>query len=127
MNPVDSFIDGLPDDKKAITVQLHRIIHALVPAVQEKFSFKIPFYHYFGMFCYINPVKDGVDLGICNGKSIAAGFPSLKVKGRALIATVRLHSLKDITGKQVEEIIAASAIAKETAAKAKKKTPKAKK
>jgi uncharacterized protein len=121
MNPVDSYIDGLPEDRKAIVEQLRSIIHALVPAVQEKFSFKIPFYHYFGMFCYINPVKDGIDLGICNGKSFADDFEHLEVKGRALIATVRLHSLKDITGKQVEEIIAASAIEKESRAAEKKK------
>jgi uncharacterized protein len=121
MNPVDSYIDGLPDDNKIIVTHLRSIIHALVPAVQEKFSFKIPFYHYFGMFCYINPVKDGVDLGICNGKSIAADFEHMEVKGRALIATVRLHTLKDIAAKQVEEIIAAAAIAKETKQAAGKK------
>jgi uncharacterized protein len=121
MNLVDSYIDGLAEDKKIIVAQLRHIIHALVPAVQEKYSFKIPFYHYFGMFCYINPVKDGVDLGICNGKSFAEEFEHLDVKGRALIATVRLHTLKDIAAKQVEEIIATAAIVKETTAAAKKK------
>jgi uncharacterized protein len=120
VNPVDNYIDGLPEDKKAIAAQLRSIIHALVPAVQEKFSFKIPFYHYFGMFCYINPVKDGIDLGICNGKSFADDFKHLEVKGRALIATVRLHTPKDIDAKQVEQIIATAAILKEEAAKVKK-------
>jgi uncharacterized protein len=121
MNPVDSHIDGLTEDKKIIAVQLRSIIHALVPGVQEKFSFKIPFYHYFGMFCYINPVKDGIDLGICNGKSFADDFEHLEVKGRALIATMRLHTLKDIAAKQVKEIIATAAIEKENLAAAKKK------
>jgi uncharacterized protein len=121
MNPVDSFIDGLSEDRKTITEQLRSIIHALVPAVQEKFSFKIPFYHYFGMFCYINPVKDGIDLGICNGKSFADDFEHMEVKGRALIATVRLHTSKDIEAKQVEQIIATAAIEKENLAAAKKK------
>ncbi len=116
MNPVDSYIDGLPEDRKAIVEQLRSIIHALVPAVQEKFSFKIPFYHYFGMFCYINPVKDGIDLGICNGKSFADDFEHLEVKGRALIATVRLRSLHDISLKQVTEVLATAAIAKESTA-----------
>lgn len=121
MNPVDVFIDALPDDKKAIADQLRLLIHAMVPGVQEKLSFKIPFYHYFGMYCYINPVKDGIDLGICNGKKIAADFEHLEVKGRALIATVRLHSLHDIENKQVAEILATAAIDKEAVAAAKKK------
>jgi uncharacterized protein len=121
MNPVDSFIDGLSEDRKAITAQLRSIIHVLVPAVQEKFSFKIPFYHYFGMFCYINPVKDGIDLGICNGKSFADDFEHLEVKGRALIATVRLCTPKDIEAKEVEQIITTAAIENETSAAAKKK------
>ena len=74
MNPVDTFIDGLPIEKKPLVEQLRQLIHDMVPGVQEKLSFKIPFYHYFGMYCYINPVKNGVDLGICNGKKIADGF-----------------------------------------------------
>jgi uncharacterized protein len=121
MNTVDNYIDGLPEDTKAIVVQLRSIIHTLVPAVQEKFSFKIPFYHYFGMFCYINPLKDGIDLGICNGKSFADDFEHLEVKGRTLIATVRLHSLNDILLKQVAEILATAAINKEVLADGKKK------
>lgn len=121
MNPVDIFIDELPVNKKAIADQLRQLIHAMVPGVQEKFSFKIPFYHYFGMYCYINPVKDGIDLGICNGKKIAADFEHLEVKGRALIATVRLHSLHDIEAKQVAEILATAAIDKEAVAKEKKR------
>jgi hypothetical protein len=43
MNPVDIFIDELPANKKAIADQLRLLIHAMVPGVQEKFSFKIPF------------------------------------------------------------------------------------
>lgn len=121
MNPVDTFIDGLPIEKKPLVEQLRQLIHDMVPGVQEKLSFKIPFYHYFGMYCYINPVKNGVDLGICNGKKIADGFEHLEVKGRALIATVRLYSLHDIENKQVAEILATAAIDKEAVAAAKKK------
>jgi uncharacterized protein len=73
------------------------------------------------MYCYINPVKDGIDLGICNGKKIADDFAHLEVKGRALIATVRLHTLKDIEQKQVAEILATAAIDKELLAKEKKR------
>jgi uncharacterized protein len=120
MNPVDTFIDGLPLDRKALVESLRHLIHAMVPGVQEKLSFKIPFYHYFGMFCYINPVKDGVDLCICYGKDFADDFAHLEVKGRAMVASVRLHSLKDIEHKGVAEILAAGAINKEAMAKEKK-------
>lgn len=120
MHPVDIFIDELPLGQKAMAEQLRHLIHTMVPGVQEKLGFKIPFYHYFGMYCYINPVKDGLDLGICNGKRIAADFEHLEVKGRAIVATVRLHTLKDIEWKQVAEILATAAIDKETMAAEKK-------
>jgi uncharacterized protein len=120
MGTVDQYMDGLPDGQKVLVGHLRRLIQAMVPAVQEKLSFKIPFYHYFGMFCYINPVKEGVDLGICYGKRIAAGYAHLEVKGRAIVATVRLYKAIDIETKQVAEILAAAAIDKEKMAAEKK-------
>lgn len=122
MNPVDAYIDALPPEKAVIAEQLRRMIHALVPGVQEKLSFKLPFYHYYGMFCYINAIKTGgVDLCILNGKRIAPDFAQLEVKGRAIVASIRLFHVKDIDRLQVAEILAAAAIDKEVMAAEKKR------
>ncbi len=111
MSPlVDTYIDNLSDTQKAISENVRRLLFSLVPEIQEKLSFKIPFYHYFGMFCYINAIPNGIDLGLCRGKDLTGEFPSLELKGRAIVATVSLHSLKDIKQKEVREIIIAAAL-----------------
>jgi uncharacterized protein len=114
---VDAYIDGLPADEGMVVESLRKLIHLLVPGVQEKLSFKIPFYHYFGMFCYINRSKDGIDLGFCRGKDLTEEFPQLQLKKRAIVATLSLKTRKDISRLRVNEIIVAAAIWNEAAKK----------
>ncbi len=116
---VDTYIDDLSDSQQAIAKNVRRLLFNLVPEIQEKLSFKIPFYHYFGMFCYINAIPNGIDLGLCRGKDLTGEFPSLELKGRAIVATVSLHSVKDIKQKEVREIIIAAALWNEEAKKKK--------
>ncbi len=120
MSPlVDTYIYNLSDTQQAIAKNVRRLLFDLVPEIHEKLSFKIPFYHYFGMFCYINAIHNGIDLGLCRGKDISVEFPSLEVKGRAIVASVSLYSLKDIRQKEVREIIIAAALWNEEAKKKK--------
>jgi hypothetical protein len=122
---VDTYIDNLSEIQQAIAENLRHLLFSLVPEIQEKFSFKIPFYHYFGMLCYINAIPNGIDLGFCRGKDLTGEFPSLEHKGRAIVATVSLYSLKDIKQKEVREIIVVAAFWNEEAKK--KKIPMVKK
>jgi uncharacterized protein len=115
MKEVDGFIDALPDTTRIIVSRLREIILSQVPGIQEKLSFKIPFYHYFGMFCYINPTGEGVDLAFCRGKDLVDAFPALEAKNRAIIASLRIRELKDIDRLQVREILTAAAIWNEEA------------
>jgi uncharacterized protein len=114
---VDDYIDGLPPDGAVVVESLRKLIHQLVPGVQEKLSFKIPFYQFFGMFCYINRTKEGIDLGFCRGKDLVEEFPQLLLKERAIVATVCIKTKKDIVRLQVREIVVAAAIWNETAKK----------
>ncbi|MFZ1306687.1 MAG: DUF1801 domain-containing protein [Ferruginibacter sp.] len=116
---VDEYIDNLSETQQAIAKNLRSLLFNLVPEIQEKLSFKIPFYHYFGMFCYINAIPNGIDLGLCRGKDLTGEFPSLELKGRAIVASVSLHSVKDIKEKEVREIIIAAALWNEEAKKKK--------
>ena len=116
---VDAYIDNLSETQQAIAEGVRHLLCSLVPGIQEKFSFKIPFYHYFGMFCYLNAIPNGIDLGFCRGKDLTGEFPYLELKGRAIVATVSLYSLKDIKQKEVREIIVAAALWNEEAKKKK--------
>jgi len=63
MRTVDEYISNLPEEKRKLCETIREMIRENVPGIQEKFSFKIPFYHYFGMFLYLNPNREGIDVG----------------------------------------------------------------
>ncbi len=106
---VDEHIESLPDEKREIAEQLREMILTLIPHVQEKLSFKIPFYHYHGMFCYLNEVKDGIDLGLCRGKDLIDVLPQLEQGKRVMVASVIVRSKKEIQTKQIEEVLLTAA------------------
>jgi hypothetical protein len=109
MNLVDIYIDDLPENQKAIVTTIRHLLLELVPNIREKYSFKLPFYHYFGMFCYINKIPNGIDFCFCRGKDLMEEFPQLLLKKRAKIAGVELYSVKEIHTKAVKEIILTAA------------------
>jgi hypothetical protein len=120
MHAVDRYIESLPDEKQDLVQSLRRLILQVVPAIEERYSFRIPFYHYYGMFCYINPVKDGVDLALCRGKDLLEAFPQLESKGRAIVASLTIKNRKDLVRLEVAQILAAAALWNEEARKLKK-------
>jgi uncharacterized protein len=109
MSKVDDYIEALDDNRRVIAERVRELLLEYVPGIEEKFSFKIPFYHYYGMFCYLNMIKDGIALGFCRGKDLTLSFPQLEQEERKMIALVKLYSTKDIVTKQVREIIVAAA------------------
>lgn len=126
MHPlVDDYIYNLSPVQQHIAYNVRNMLLTLVPGIQEKLSFKIPFYHYHGMFCYINAIPNGIDVGFCRGKDFAAEFEYLETKGRAIVASVALSTVKDIQQKQLHEIIVTAALWNEEAKR--KKIPMVKK
>ncbi|MBX9785198.1 MAG: DUF1801 domain-containing protein [Chitinophagaceae bacterium] len=106
---VDDYIEALPDAKREIAEALRELIFTCVPHVQEKLSFKIPFYHYFGMLCFMNEVKEGVDLVFCRGKDLVFAWPQLQQKGRVIMAGVTITALKEISTYNVEGLLIGAA------------------
>lgn len=115
MKKVDEYIDLLPPEKAVLVEQIRELLFQLVPGIDERLSFKLPFYHYFGMFCYINSNKEGVYLAFCRGKDLLDEFPQLELNGRATIATVTIRDRKDIDRLQIRELISVAAIWNEEA------------
>jgi uncharacterized protein len=126
MHPlVDEYIFNLSSQQQAIAEKVRSLLLTLVPGIQEKLSFKIPFYHYYGMFCYINTIPNGIDVAFCRGKDLVEQFEYLNAKSRAIVASVQLYTVKEITEKQIHEIIITAALWNEEAKK--KKIPMVKK
>jgi hypothetical protein len=115
MNAVDIYIDDLPSPQKQIATKVRELIFELVPNVQEKFSYKLPFYHFHGIFCFINKIPNGIDVGFCRGQDLLNEFPQLQVKQRKLVASIELFSIKQIKEKELREIITTAAIWNEEA------------
>lgn len=106
---VDEYIESLPDEKREIAEQIREMILSLIPHVQEKLSFKIPFYHFHGMFCYINEVKDGIDLGLCLGKDLVDVLPQLEQGNRVMVASVIIRTKKEIQTKNIQDVLLTAA------------------
>lgn len=106
---VDAYIEALPDQQRELMQQVRSLILRTVPQAEERFSFRIPFYHYFGMFCYLNKADEGIALSFCRGKDLVAAFPQLQQKNCAIIASVILYTVKDIVRLELPQLIAAAA------------------
>jgi hypothetical protein len=119
MRKVDAYIEALPEGRRELCAALRELITETVPAVEEKLSFRIPFYHYFGMFMYLNNTKAGIDVAFCRGKDLLEAFPQLQLKNRAAIATVTIADTKQIVQWGLREMIATAAAWNEEAKKLK--------
>lgn len=106
---VNDYIESLPDAKREIAEAIQELLFIILPQIEEKLSFKIPFYHYFGMFCYMNEVKEGMELVFCRGKDLVFAWPQLEQKGRAIMAGVTITHKKDIAKYKVEALLIGAA------------------
>jgi hypothetical protein len=109
MKGVDDYIELLPEERKEICEKIREMIFSLVPEIEERFSFKVPFYHYFGMFMYFSNIKDGVSVCFLRGKDLVELFPELKQNKRAIVASVLITSKADIYNLNLQEIILTAA------------------
>ena len=120
MKAVDDYIAGLPEDRTRLCEQVRELILRTVPGITEKLSFKIPFYHYHGMFCYLNNIPEGIDIGFMRGRDLIELFPQLEQRNRKIVASLVIRNAKDITRLELPEIIATAAKWNEEAAQLKK-------
>jgi hypothetical protein len=96
MNAVQEFIANQPNQQKEIMSVLRMWLLDLGPHAQEKISYKIPFFYFYGPLCYLNPVFNGVDLGFAQGKRLSNEQKLLQSKNRKVVASILFHSLAEV-------------------------------
>ncbi|MCU0375115.1 MAG: DUF1801 domain-containing protein [Chitinophagaceae bacterium] len=108
---VDNYIEDLPEGLSEVAAIIRSIIRAEVPNVVEKFSFGIPFYHYHGMFCYLNLHKKtgGLEFVFCRGADLTEAFPELQTSGRAMVAGILLQQGQPVNYPLIRQMIQAAA------------------
>ena len=109
MRSVDDYIDALPIPQKELMEKVRSLILENIPGVVEKFSYKLPFYHYCGMLLFMHHNTDGIYIAFMRGKDLMWEFPQLEKKQRAIAASVTLRNKKDMVEKQVEQLIITAA------------------
>lgn len=106
---VDAYIESLAQPQQAFAQKLRELLFEIVPGIEERFSFKLPFYHYYGMFCYLHADKQGLHFCICRGKDLVMAFPQLEQKNRASIASVTVREWSDFSRLEIKTLISAAA------------------
>jgi hypothetical protein len=111
MHQVDAYIEALPAPLDAVAAAVRQLLLDSVPDLEERYSFKLPFYHYLGMFCYLrrNPEQQGLDLTFIRGTDLAVAFPQLERRNRAMGASVLLTKMADIHALEVPLMVSAAA------------------
>jgi hypothetical protein len=106
---VSLYLESLPDEMGVLGIQLREILFDLVPGIEERFSFNLPFYHYFGMFCYLNPTDGGIFLNFCRGKDLLLVFPELQAGSRKMVAGILLTQPAQLQSIEVRSLILGAA------------------
>jgi hypothetical protein len=93
---VRQFIYEQPQPQREMMTILRSWILDLGSHTQEKISYKIPYYSFYGTMCFLSPHADGVDLGFTKGYELSNEQKMLESKGRKLVRSVTLHSVAEL-------------------------------
>jgi uncharacterized protein YdhG (YjbR/CyaY superfamily) len=112
MNEVQGYIALQRSSQKEMMSVLRRWILDLGPHAQEKISYTVPFFYFYGPLCYLNPAADGVDLSFTKGKKLSNGHKLLEGKNRKTVASIRFHSLAEVEEREekIRQILNEAAI-----------------
>jgi uncharacterized protein YdhG (YjbR/CyaY superfamily) len=126
MNAVQEYIAELRPSQKEMMSVLRRWILDLGPHAQEKISYTVPYFYFYGPLCYLNPATDGIDIGFAHGKKLSNEQKLLEYKNRKVVATIRFHSVAEMEEQeeQVRQILNEAAILNQYLHQQKKKKKK---
>jgi uncharacterized protein YdhG (YjbR/CyaY superfamily) len=112
MNEVQEYISEQRISQKEIMSVLRRWILDLGPHAQEKISYTVPYFYFYGPLCYLTAPADGVDLSFAHGKKLSNEQKLLEVKNRKTVASIRFHSLAEVEEReeQIRQILNEAAI-----------------
>ncbi len=98
MNPVDKYLLDQKEPYQSIMLYVRSVILRGLPKIEEKFNYKIPFYHYNKKpLCYLNILKgtNYVDIAFVQGVFLAKKFPQLKDhNNRKQVRSIQVKSLE---------------------------------
>lgn len=98
MNPVEQYLHHQKEPYQSIMLYVRSVILKTLPNIEEKFSYKIPFYHHNKKpLCYLNVLKgtNYVDIAFVQGVFLQEKFPQLKDKNkRKQVRSIRVKNIE---------------------------------
>lgn len=99
MNPVEQHIYNQKEPYQSIMLYVRGVILKTLPTVEEKYSYRIPFYNmYKKPMLYLNVLKgtDFVDVAFVQGIVLEEKYPLLKnYKNRKQVRSIQVTSLEN--------------------------------
>ncbi len=97
MDPASLYILEKPEPFRSILLHLQLVIERTIPEVGLQYKYKIPFYYLEGRpFCYLNQVKDYVDLGFWHAAHLTVYLEHMETAGRKVMRSLRYKELTEI-------------------------------
>ena len=98
MNPIENHIFNQAEPYQSIMLYVRSVIKKTLPTIEEKYSYKLPFYHYNKKpLMYLNVLKgtNYVDVVFMDGKMLEEKYPQLKNDNkRKRVRSIQVKSLE---------------------------------
>jgi len=99
MNPTEQYLYHQKEPYQSIMLYVRSVIIKTLPDIEEKYSYKIPFYHHNKKpMCYLNILKETnyVDVAFVQGVFLQDKYPQLKNKNnRKQVRSIQVKSMED--------------------------------
>ena len=122
MNPIDDYIFEQEEPYQSIMIYVRIVIAKALPEVQEKYSYKIPFFmHDKKPMIYFNVLKgtDFVDVAFVQGILLEENYPALKnYNNRKQVRSLQLKTIEEINEPMLIQLVKDAAVQIENSSKA---------
>lgn len=99
MNPIENYLFNQVEPYQSIMLYVRSVIKKTLPQVEEKYSYKLPFYHYNKKpLMYLNVLKgtNHVDVAFMDGGILEEKYPQLKNDNkRKRVRSLQVKTLED--------------------------------
>jgi len=93
---VQQYISGKESPDKEVLTILRSWVLDLGAHTQEKISYTVPFFYFFGPLCYLSAGKEGVAFSFVNGRELEDEAKLLQSNGRKQVKSVTFHSVAEL-------------------------------
>ena len=112
MNPTEDYILHQKEPYQSLMLYVRSVIFRTLPEIEEKFSYRIPFYHcHKKPMLYLNILKgtDYVDISFIQGVILETNFPELKdYKNRKKVRSIQIKDMGDFDEMRFIELLQAA-------------------